>query len=96
MTYTHDRRNRHQTVLEGTFKGRFESTSINEVQGKCTFFDSNQTTLVRQIRSLATSSGTSIVASLTINNERIYGLNYIDECKTFHLLTNTPPFLGCY
>ncbi|MED3564188.1 Abi family protein [Bacillus xiapuensis] len=86
---------RAQTVLEGTFKGRFGSTSINNVQGKCTFFDSRQTAIVTLVRSLAATSGTSIATPITINNERIYGLNYIDECKTkFPFINeyNNPPF----
>ncbi len=86
---------RGQTILEGTFTGRFGSTSINTVQGKCTFFNSKQASLVAHIHSLAPSSGTSITTPITIKDERIYGLNYIDECKTrFPFINeyNNPPF----
>ncbi|RUS03291.1 Abi family protein [Bacillus velezensis] len=84
-----------KTILEGKFSGRFASTSINEVlQGKCAFFNSRQSTLLKHIKSHAPRSG-PITISLNINDERIYGLNYIDACKIkFNYINeyNNPPF----
>lgn len=84
-----------KTKLEGIFTGRFGSTSIKKVSGSCVFFNSNQPTLLAALKSLTLVDG-PVSLSLSINDkERIYGLNYIDECKTkFPYINeyNNPPF----
>lgn len=85
-----------RTVLEGHFVGRFGSTPIREiVNGTLTFKNHRQNALLQQIRSITTSSGTPISITINIRNERIYGLNYIDDCKRkFNYINeyNNPPF----
>ncbi len=83
-----------KTILDGVFKGRFGSTSIREVDGTCSFFDSKQSSL-KTLLQAATSTSGAVTLSLNIKNERIYGLSYIDECKTkFPYINeyNNPPF----
>lgn len=86
----------YKTKLEGVFKGRFGSTSIKEVNGSCVFFNSNQPAILSLLHSQTLTSGTSVLLPINIKNaERIYGLNYIDECKTKYPYINeynNPPF----
>jgi abortive infection bacteriophage resistance protein len=85
-----------KTNLTGVFKGRFGTVSIREVNGSCTFFNSKQRTLLALLTSIAPTSGPIVSTRININNdERIYGLTYIDECKIkFPYINeyNNPPF----
>ncbi|MGG0454262.1 Abi family protein [Priestia megaterium] len=87
-----------KTELKGTFRGRFGSTSIREVKnGTWKFYNSNNSRLLRSLRSVAPASGSQInsIRLDTNRNERIYGLTYIDECKIkFPYINeyNNPPF----
>ena len=87
--------NGYKTKLEGVFTGRFGSTSIRKVNGTCVFFNSNQPALLSALQSQTLASGPVILPIRIIGEERIYGLNYIDECKTkFPYINeyNNPPF----
>lgn len=96
-----------KTILEGEFKGRFGSTSINFVNGKCTFYNSNHSALINTLNiNYPVPPGLSLPYTVTVPSatpiairinrpERIYGLNYIDDCKTkFPYVDkyNNPPF----
>ncbi len=84
-----------KTTLKGVFTGRFGSTSIRTVTGTCVFFNSRQPALLTTLKS-STSAGVAVFLPIRIiGEERIYGLNYIDECKTkFPYINeyNNPPF----
>lgn len=82
-----------KTILKGVFSGRFGSTSIKTVTGSCSFYNNRQPFLSKKIKSLTSTN--SICANIYIKNERIYGLNFIDSCKTqFPYVNeyNNPPF----
>lgn len=84
-----------KTKLEGVFTGRFGSTSIRTVNGTCVFYNSNQPALLAALHSQTIANGSVILPIRIIGEERIYGLNYIDECKTkFPYINeyNNPPF----
>lgn len=85
-----------KTKLTGMYKGRFGSTSIREVKGTCEFNNSNQPALLTSLKLITTTAGNTVFLPVNINkNERIYGLTYIDECKTkFPYINeyNNPPF----
>lgn len=87
---------KNQTTLKGRFTGRFGSTSIREVEeGTLTFYNKRQTRLLSKINAITTVSNTPISIKLDISKERIYGLNFIDDCKIrFHYVNeyNNPPF----
>lgn len=88
--------NRDTTKISGTFSGRFGSTSIKEVkQGNCTFKNRRHSSLLIALQSVDSGSG-KVSLPITINkDETIYGLNYIDHCKTKYSYVNTyndPPF----
>lgn len=88
--------NSNKTKLYGLFTGRFGSTSIRKVKGSCTFYNSKQQALLATLKTHTSQNGNSVFLGININgNERIYGLNYIDECKTkFPYINeyNNPPF----
>lgn len=87
---------KNQTILKGEFVGRFGSTSIREVKdGTLTFNNNRQARLLSKILGLTKISNTSISLKLNFSNERIYGINYIDDCKIrFNYVNeyNNPPF----
>lgn len=91
VTYTKDK-----TILRGTFKGRFGSTTIKEVEGSCEFYNSNQKVLSRKLKAKRLPSGQPLTSDIIIvGRERIVGLNYIDKCKIEYPYINeynTPPF----
>lgn len=86
-----------KTILKGVFTGRFGSSSIREVKaGNCTFYNSNQTTLLAALHTLSTISGSHVTLNINIQREEIIqGLNYIDDFKLkFPYINeyNNPPF----
>ncbi|MGY3189969.1 Abi family protein [Lysinibacillus sp. TE18511] len=88
---------KNKTKLVGDFSGRFGSISLREVkEGTLTFFNSDQPALLSLIHSYTTVSKTIIsLTGLNISSERIYGLNYIDDCKIkFNYINEykNPPF----
>ncbi|GEK33099.1 Abi family protein [Kurthia sibirica] len=87
---------KNKTILKGRFTGRFGSTSIREVKdGTLTFFNNRQARLLSNIHASTTVSNTTISIKLDISKERIYGLNFIDDCKIrFNYVNeyNNPPF----
>ncbi|MEE1130978.1 MAG: Abi family protein [Caryophanon sp.] len=87
---------KNQTTLKGRFTGRFGSTSIREVsEGTLTFSNKRQSDLLSNIHALTTPSNTAISIKIDVSKERIYGLNFIDDCKIrFNYVNeyNNPPF----
>lgn len=86
-----------KTILNGVFTGRFGSSSIREVKaGICTFYNSNQRTLLAALNTVSTTSGSTVSLNINIQREEtIQGLNYIDDCKLkFSYINdyNNPPF----
>lgn len=89
--------NSSKTILEGTFTGRFGSTSIREVKkGTYKFYNQHHQALLTSLHSLTKTSGSAISLPMNINKEAIIiGLNYIDDCKikyTYINEYNNPPF----
>jgi len=85
------------TILNGDFIGKFDTTPIREIKnGTVTLKNiGKNAALVQQINTLISGSNSSISCSLTIKNAKIYGLNYIDECKiNFEYIKEykNPPF----
>lgn len=87
---------KNKNILKWKFTGRFGSTSIREIkEGILTFYNNRQTQILSEIRAITTISNTSISIELNISKERIYGLNFIDDCKIrFNYVNeyNNPPF----
>ena len=87
---------KNKTILKGKFTGRFGSTSIREIkEGTLKFYNNRQTQIFSEIQAITTISETSISIELNISNARIYGLNFIDDCKIrFNYVNeyNNPPF----
>lgn len=85
-----------KTLLEGVFKGRFGSTSIRYVKGKCLFINSKQQVNLSLLRNAPTENDGSKKVSIELKKpEEIKGLNYIDYCKIqFPYINeyNNPPF----
>ncbi|WP_342547898.1 Abi family protein [Paenibacillus sp. FSL P2-0089] len=86
-----------KTILKGVFTGRFGSFSIREVKaGICTFYNSNQRTLLAALHTVSITSGSTVSLNINIQREEtIQGLNYIDDCKLkFPYINeyNNPPF----
>lgn len=87
-----------ETALSGDFTGRFGSTSIREVKrGNLTLKNNKSSSrgILSNLHSLTTISGTSVSLSLSISNVRIYGISFIDDCKTKYEYINeynNPPF----
>lgn len=85
-----------QTILKGRFTGRFGSTSIRAVkEGTLTFYNNRQARLLSSIQAITTVSNSPISLDFNISNERIYGINFIDDCKIrFNYVNeyNNPPF----
>lgn len=88
--------NGNKTVLQGHFIGRFGSTPIREItNGKLTIYNNRQPAILKQINAITTDSNTTMITELNIRNVRIYGLNYIDDCKIkFNYINEykNPPF----
>ncbi len=91
VTYQHSK-----TILEGTFTGRFGSSSIREVKsGRCVFNNSSQPALLAALHSVSTASGTLTLNINIQRDETIQGLTYIDDCKLKYPYINgynNPPF----
>lgn len=84
-----------KTKLEGVFNGRFGSTTIREVKGTLTFLNSNQNGLYTSLQALYPSAAAITAFQINVRQERIYGLSYIDDCKTKYPYINeynNPPF----